>query len=206
MSVPQWIHDLASWWTVILPVLAGAAAIARLAWRRLLRPRYVQPMKRWFSRATNVMTIVEREFTANGGSSMLDRFGRMSETVVKTEARVSAMSDYMSTPIFEANAAGENTRVNTAFTKLFGYTSEQCYGMGWVQLIYEDDRDRVMRELMYAIKDKRAYRVPARYVTSAGVVIQVRVFAQPQLDGPGGRLIGWFGSVEVMQAPKAVQE
>lgn len=176
------------------------------AYRAVLKPKILKPCRAFVGRLNSALHKVDLMSTAlgpNGGKSLADQISSTHQKVSLTEARVTGLSDFLETPLFEANPQGEYTRVNRAFELLFGYSPAELAGMGWVTIVRPEERDRVVREWQSAVAQRRAYWTTAVYVTRAGGQVHVIVRAQPVVDGKAGSILGWFGAIAVHKVIEA---
>jgi PAS domain S-box-containing protein len=115
----------------------------------------------------------------------------------RTEETLRA-SEHRWRSMFEASAVGialtdENRRfvaANGAFQKMVGYTAEELFELGPIEITHEDDRDATREMLDDMFSGTRTdYHVEKRYRRKDGAVIWVRV-STAQAPEPGSTLPG----------------
>ncbi len=96
---------------------------------------------------------MEKEILPNGGEhSMSDMLTRL----VVDNRLMKNISDYGQ---FEANSKGEFLFVNDAYCEITGYSREDLLRLGYINTIYEPQREDVRREIDSAIADKRKLEI-----------------------------------------------
>jgi PAS domain S-box-containing protein len=134
-------------------------------------------------------------------------FSTASKTFVKVDqidrrsrhqdARLMALMGAQPEAMFETCDKGEFVNVNRALETITGFSRAQMSGMGWVNAIHPDDRNRVIEQWADAIHDERAFLENCRVRTSAGRVVLVRIEAYPMFDSTDQSVIGWHGRIEI---------
>ncbi|MEO8481078.1 MAG: PAS domain-containing protein, partial [Acidobacteriota bacterium] len=136
----------------------------------------------------------------NGGSSLYDKITSTELRTLTIAARTDWLCDQLDRPNFECAADGANVRINASFTTQFGYSPAEMLGQRWVRMIHDDDRERVMNEWAHAIDDRRMFESSYRAKTRAGVVMRVRVIAEPQPHPTTGAILRWLGRIEIVKS------
>jgi PAS domain-containing protein len=114
-------------------------------------------------------------------------------------ARVDRVFDLMERPLYETDGEGNLTRPNESFCKTLGLAPAQLIGKGWVTLLADADKERVMRETDRALKDKRAYRVRGVFEPPASNALEVLMVAEPKFEAGTGDILAYFGALEVLR-------
>ena len=187
---------IAAWLTVAGVVLAVGR---RYVWR---------PCYRGVVKVRTALQQVETMHTAlgpNGGKSLGDNIRAIDARTQVTDARIDLLLDLQDALIFECAPTGENVRINESFTRMFGYSPAEMLGKRWIRILHPDDRERFMEEWAHAIDDKRVFRSQARYVTRAGVVVEVEVIAEPHPHALTGDILRWRGRVVPLAAERKAQ-
>lgn len=142
---------------------------------------------------TAIKTRVDAELGPNGGSSMRDAVSRIA-------AWQAAILDQQPKPMFSTDTNGRFIEVNRPFEVLTGYASVDLYGMGWVNVIHQDDQEMFMTFWLHALKDQRIARRALRLETSDGRIVPVSIEAKPMRPYPKAASLGLFGTVDVESA------
>ncbi len=71
---------------------------------------------------------------------------RAEQLLQKTEQRFTTLSQASPVAIFQMNAANECIYVNAHWSEMTGQPAAVALGMGWVETLHPDDRDRLARE------------------------------------------------------------
>lgn len=166
--------------------------------------RYVvRPCRRAIGKGRTLVAQVEQMHTSlgtNGGSTLADVIRQTHGLAQVSDARLDLYLDLVDRPLFECSADGANVRINDAFTKAFGYSPAEMLGQRWIRILHPDDRDDYIDEWREAIRDMRAFQTTARYISRAGVVLEVHVVIEPRISTtPPLNVIRWLGRVEVLR-------
>lgn len=156
-------------------------------WRFIVRPRIVLPIQKHITDMAATKTAVDLiapkvdamslALGPNGGTSLAD-------SIRRSEARQVLMLQTLPWPTWEANAHGENTRVNVAFERMFQYSSSDLHGNGWKSLLHPDDFNDYVRAWSMTVKDKRDFDYPlVRFRSRDGYTYPVHVSAYLACSG-----------------------
>lgn len=194
-------------WTWVAAIVAPSGAlywlarpVAVAAWRRLVRPvgafivglnRTIATVERMEGEVTQIKRRVEAELGPNGGGSMKDQ-------VTVIAARQAAIFDSMARPAFQADATGRFVSVNRAFETMTGYPSRDLLGMGWVNLIHQEQVEAFMLAWDHTIRDGRILRRECVLVKASGDEVMVCVDAVPVKAG--ARVLEWQGTFVAPEA------
>jgi diguanylate cyclase (GGDEF)-like protein/PAS domain S-box-containing protein len=96
------------------------------------------------------------------------------------------------TGIFETDAAGAYTFVNTRWCDFAGIPAEAALGAGWILALHPDDRDRVVAEWQAAVSDGRDFSLEFRFQRAAGDSIWLDGRATTIGSGDG-ETVGYVG-------------
>lgn len=148
-----------------------------------------------------------KEVHPNGGSSLRDSVDaiKIDVSTVKfrqsrLSARVLAVMEENSTPMWEADTNGNWTWANAAYLHVVDRSLAEIIGYGWVNSIHWDDRDRVQIQWMKAIAEHRNFEEQYRIVTPTGTVKPISCVAKPFL--PDGEIAAWIAHSSVMDAAR----
>ena len=120
---------------------------------------------------------------------------REAEAELRTsEARFRALGLQAPVGIFETDAGGQCTFVNTRWCELTGLAPEQALGQAWSHAVHPDDLARVAFAWDQAIERKGEFRADYRLRRADGEDVWVSGAAAPVIDALG-RQGGWLGTV-----------
>jgi PAS domain S-box-containing protein len=161
--------------------LVSIAAACRWCWHRL----------------SLIIAMLERimaEFQPNGGGSFKDGMNRMEmsiQTINRNVAMIGQrqlqMHNLDTTGIWETDANGLYTYVNPAMALLAGALPNDFLGMGWKNIIHEDDT-AIFEQWRSAVDEKRDFAFDFRFRN--GVAVHV---SGKRLFAPDGTILGWIG-------------
>lgn len=194
-------------WVPFLEAVAKATAMATPAglavWRIgvTLKRSAVDPAVDFVARVNDRLDKVDRihaELGVNGGATLSDKIEHIDRRTRRGEARLLALRLAQPEPMFEACEEGQFVVVNRALELLTGRSSADMVGMGWVNAIHHHDRDRIVREWNFAVRDRRAFLESCKLARADGRVVLVRIQAYPMPDAAmQDAVVGWHGLVDV---------
>jgi PAS domain S-box-containing protein len=111
-----------------------------------------------------------------------------------SEARFRALGQQAPVGIFEADAGGKCTFVNTRWCELTGLSEEEALDQAWGHAVHPDDLARVAFAWDRAIERKEQFRSDYRLQRADGQEVWVSGVAAPVIDALG-RQVGWLGTV-----------
>lgn len=189
MDVAKLVTEIAA---AVGVVYAAARPLALRAWKPIASHfdgvhRMVRGFDTMQGEITSIKTRVDSELGPNGGSSLKDQ-------VTTIAARQAAIFDGMQRPAFQADAEGKFLTVNRAFENLTGYPARDLVGMGWVNLLHQDQVEAFMVAWRHAISDGRILRRECLMVKANDEEISVCVDAVPVKVGT--QVLEWQGTLE----------
>lgn len=147
--------------------------------------------------------IIEYELTNNGGSSMKDSVQRIENIVISVEARQrSFFQAQVNDGVFEADAQGNYSYVNSTWSRITGVQPSDAYGTGWSSAIHPDDRDEVFQDWQDTCRYNRDFNMKFRFKTQSNIISDVHVHAVPTRTTKTNEIIGFFGIVKVLHVYK----
>jgi PAS domain S-box-containing protein len=145
------------------------------------------------------MQLVVKNFSRNGGSSLIDAIDRIEKRQVLMEHREKAILSEAAIPVFQTDAHGNCVWVNKNYQKIAGRPFEEICGRGWENIIHIDEQKRVIDEWDMAIRNKRDFESTYHVVNrESGTIYNVRCKASAMKD-ISGQCIGWFGVMKILQ-------
>ena len=103
--------------------------------------------------------------------------------------------------IFRTDAKGNCTYANDRWCQIAGLSPEQAAGFGWVQAIYQDDRESVSTAWYAAAQANLSFALEYRFQRPDGVVTWV--YGQAVAEYVNGEVIGYVGTVTDISAQQA---
>lgn len=129
--------------------------------------RYLKPLAALPKLQADVAKI-KAEVQTNGGSSLKDGVNAIRDELAMVDARQRGVLSRASGATFETDSLFNWTDANLAMERLTGVGFARLERLRWISRIHDDDRARVMEEISYAVKDKRAATTSFRFITDAG--------------------------------------
>lgn len=188
---PFWI------WLIIKvgAVVTALAAVYRLVWQPF-KINVLDKLNDFYAKVNYITS----ELKPNGGNSLRDQVTHIKRTVDRIDQRQLNFFHFDPHGIIETDASGNLIWANRAYLDLTGRHPEEVVKQGWRNVIAEDDRERIIREWTFAVKDSRDFFSRFKIIDVHGNVIKVesRCLA---MRGPGGELTGHLGFVIRMDQP-----
>lgn len=103
------------------------------------------------------LSIVHKQVTSNGGSSISDAVDRIEWKLGELLAISEILQQISNKPLFRTNNQGDYSWVNMAYMERFDVGLEDVRGSGWLDMIPENERESVARVWRASIKDKRKF-------------------------------------------------
>lgn len=165
----------------------------------------IKPIWGWGKELITTINLVKKiayELAPNGGGSLYDSIKTMALQTSKAEGRHKALIDSLNIVRFESNDKGECIWISAAYSELLGISKEEAKGNGWLVIIHNDDRDRVMHSWIDAISQKREFRLIYRAVNRiTQVEYKVYCTAVPLMAMDGSGPVGYIGSITPLEGP-----
>lgn len=176
-------------------------ALATLYWLgRRVNQKFIKPLtevaelNKGFATLTNDVALIKKEVQSNSGQSLKDLCASTSDTVSVLDARQRGLMATLASAMFEADPNFNWTEGNISLERLTGYGFSRLAHKGWISRIHDDDRNDVMREIAFAVADKRTAAISFRMVTSSDVIVPVRLDASPVFaKSPPDKVLCWSG-------------
>jgi len=143
--------------TVIIGAGGLATAIISIhtIWKKILKPWFIESRIKRDNLARAISHIedmsvklenISKELQPNGGGSIKDQVKEISKDVKAIRVERDATFLLAKEPMFKNDAKGYCILANQALCHLYGTTQEQLLGLGWLNFIEEEDRERVKEE------------------------------------------------------------
>lgn len=155
----------------------------------------------------NAIDKIQEAVAPSGGATALEIASQIQSTVrqlevtiIKSDARVSALADQDSIGRFECDADGKCIKVNNRLSEIFGITKEEMLANGWTKTVPMEYRTTVLHAWMDSVRND----MPYDYVYPV----------QPKKNGPlqwvkataipvryNDNIIQYMGTVSLTSAP-----
>lgn len=140
-------------------IAGGGIATAILAiwglWSKIIKPWFEEyrDKREKLEKAVNhiekmaeKLSIVSKELQTNGGGSIKDQIKQIANDVKIIRIERDATFYLSKDPMFKTDDKGHYIAVNTSLCQLIGVTEGELLGLGWLNYISLEDRDRVWEE------------------------------------------------------------
>jgi len=183
---------------LLIGKLAAATTGLGVLWKVVIGPCY-----RFIVKVGNIPAKLEeisKEFRTNGGATVKDSLARIELTTARGEERQKILLGLVPYAVFETDKEGHCTYVNRSYLRWTGRTEDEVLGDGWVNILAQDERERVTNEWDRAIKHKRLFEARySIYNESTGERFPVLCRAFPMYsclnDKTDDSPLGWFGVI-----------
>jgi len=154
-----------------------------------------------------ILNNINTELSPNSGKSIKDLINKIVTSVdivekasvsleyqvKKIEARQwNVMINNQDVPMFETDEKGYCLRANKAYLDFVGMQMDDVKDLGWVNVIFLDDRKLVQHEWEGSVEDKRVFDLKYRVQNvTTGRVFTVRAIAQPVFVDK--EMVGYIG-------------
>ena len=150
--------------------------------------------------ADNIHSIIEKELTHNGGSSLKDAVRRIENGLHSHHNKFRSYLSLQKQPIWESDANGNCHWVNDAYTRLTGYSLDHLRNMGWMMVIKKTERSYIEGEWMRSIQQKRTFNHLLTLVDNNGNEHPVYAHGYPVLTHTG-EIDGYIGIFDAVPIP-----
>jgi len=146
---------------------------------------------------SNKDAIKDNKYNITNLDRLEDTLNRVESQIQMNEALLRGWWAQEEKPLWINDAHGDCIWVNNASTNFTKKDSSELMKKGWVNIIAEEDRERVMREHVVGIKDKReiVHRFKMVFDDMDTPDIDVETTSVPILT-PSGELTGYLGTIK----------
>jgi PAS domain S-box-containing protein len=182
------LHDLWAEAAKDVVLLGAVIAAGWVIWKQGLKP-----LGRWFGRMSETrkrIELIASELVPNHGTSLRDAIDRIERQASHNGAALRAW--WLGSPyaMYETDSIGNILWTNRAYQRLTGLGAEDLKGLGWVNMIREEERERIKEAGRAAVDDVRSMEID--FFLHNGKLVHCA--AEP-LKSPDGGLIGFLGSL-----------
>ena len=101
--------------------------------------------------------------------------------------------------LFVSDAGGRCTHVNPRLCELVGQPRRRLLGMGWLESVYPEDRERVLARRRGALGNVETFEIRYRVLREGAKPVWVRANSMALYDA-NGRFIGRIGALTEMRS------
>ncbi|MBC8167908.1 MAG: PAS domain S-box protein, partial [Bryobacteraceae bacterium] len=137
---------------------------------------------------------------------LLSNLYRAQAKALKSEKMYRNLSELIPFGGWISDPGGNMQHVSDSFLNTFGVTLEACQGLGWIDLIAEEQRDQVRAEWTECMQSGYFWDYEYRLVSRSGEARAVLSRGVPVLD-PSGRTSSWVGiHLDVTERERSIEE
>lgn len=148
------------------------------------------------SKVLPIIDSLHREFSVNSGKSIKDQMNRIDNITRLAELRSKLIAgSLLSTGAYECDEVGNCTWTNLALQNLFGLSSEEMLGNGWLVAIDDSDRADVWLSWQNSIKLGIPYEIVYTVnnrKTNQTFKCRASAITHKAIDG---KILGYYGTV-----------
>ena len=140
-------------------IVGGGLATAILAmwglWSKIIKPWFKESRdkREKLEKAVNhiekmaeKLSIVSKELQTNGGGSIKDQVKQIANDIKIIRVEKDATFYLSKEPSFKSDGKGHYTSVNYSLAQLIGVPESELLGLGWLNYIALEDKDRIWEE------------------------------------------------------------
>lgn len=140
-------------------IVGGGLATAILAmwglWSKIIKPWFKEyrDKREKLEKAVNhiekmaeKLSIVSKELQTNGGGSIKDQVKQIANDIKIIRVEKDATFYLSKEPSFKSDGKGHYTSVNYSLAQLIGVPESELLGLGWLNYIALEDKDRIWEE------------------------------------------------------------
>ena len=148
---------------------------------------------------------VSKELKPNGGGSIKDQIKQIAIDVKTICVERDATFLLSKEPMFKNDEHGYCILANNALCQLYGVSQEQLLGLGWLNYIIEEDKERIKEEWVNVIEtgtEIASYYTIINQITNEEVPVKYRAI----INKHNGKIISAIGNVEKTAMKKTLHE
>lgn len=198
-------QTIMQWLIMVSPYAAGLLSIlgiVKVLWPKLKLGWEMafgnKEIKAELSCLKDSINFIVEELKENNGRSLRDSVNRIECGVEKSVQRQRAFLDNSNEMIFETDTEGNYEWVNRTYANRVGRLPGDLMGRGWINVIAEDQRDKIKKDWYQAAKENRSYEATLVMQTSKGKKFKAYVRSQRMLSD-SKVLLGFIGYIYVLE-------
>ena len=137
-----------------------------------------------------------KELYGENSVSIRDAIDQVARKQALINDRILNIMDHDKTPIFETDASGLFVWVNNSYHLMTGRNIQELTGYGWINGVYEPDRERVSSQWDAAVEERRTFEMIFSYQHIDGHLYTAFIRATPIRSS--GEVVGWTGYVSIL--------
>ncbi len=123
----------------------------------------------------------------------------------ESELRFRTLANHAPVGIFLTGVHGHALFLNDTWCAMAGITADQMRGKLWTKALHPDDRDRVTREWLEAVNERRRFDAEYRYQRPDGTITWLQG-STVEFRNARGEVTGFIGTVVDITSRKAVDD
>jgi len=181
---------------VLVPILCGEQLWGLLNVSENQNPRDWQPAEVELLRALSLQLAiaVQQAITHQQLQEELKERQQAEKHQQESEQKYATLAAIVPVGIFRTDILGNSYYVNERWSQITGLPLEKSMGDGWQQVLYPEDRERVISEWQEAICENRPISLEFRFQHLNGQVNWVYGQAIAELDEEG-KIVGYVGTL-----------
>lgn len=197
----------------VLAQVGGAIALIGTIWAVLKRPlrelwdnvSYMYNARAVQNEMLSALEEIREQMKPNGGDSIRDSLNRIEQKQEFAQSFLKTQLNAHHKALFECDADGRCVWVNRPHVALTGRSFDQMRGLGWVNVVVPDERDKVMDKWQHAIVEQREFDENVTYQLGDGTRVPVHINAYVIRHEETGKVLGYLGEVSPLaQAPEEI--
>jgi len=148
-------------WTIVQTLIIGAGGLATAIlaiwgiWAKILKPWFKESREKretLFKAIGHIEGISEKlekvsqELQPNGGGSIKDQIKQIANDIKIIRVERDATFYLSKEPSFKSDGKGYYTSINYALSQLVGVSESELLGLGWLNYVALEDKDRIWEE------------------------------------------------------------
>lgn len=134
---------------------------------------------------------VTKDF-GTGENSLKNLLARLENNLSHTDQKIKVIASCMGIAAFEADKNGLYTFISKKFSELTGVTFEEAIGNGWLNIVDDDDREKIYKEWMSCINQNREFHTSIRLSKHPDKEVTILAWPIRNLDKSVEKFFGIF--------------
>ena len=199
-------------------IAGGGLATAILAmwglWSKIIKPWFKESRDKreklaraisHIEKMSEKLTHVSKELQPNGGGSIKDQIKQIANDVKIIRIERDATFYLSKEPMFKTDDKGYYTSVNTSLCNLVGVNEQELLGLGWLNYVSLEDRDRVWEEWENIIESGKEFSTYYK-VKNPSTLQLVPIKCRAVINRAEDSIISIIGTLEKTESKKVYQD
>ncbi|BAY26951.1 two-component hybrid sensor and regulator [Calothrix sp. NIES-2100] len=130
---------------------------------------------------------------------------KIEQALRESERRYATLAEASPVAIFRFDIHGNCVYVNDRWCEMTGRPITAAMGMGWVDTLHSEDRDRLLNAWSQACAQQVVYQNEGRCLRPDGSIIWFYIQSLPETD-PNNNIIGYIGTLTDITSRKIAEE